>query len=293
MKLSEKQKGIIALVGLAACYAFMGVFTRYLALNLALFQQVYFRLASAFIIGVLIFYKQINYSKLKRLSIKEWLLLIFRAATYYLFGTILFNKAILMTKISTVSFISSIPYTAILGFILLREKITWKKTLYILLAFIGVVIISVKDYSSILIWGPGEILALLSAILCSLSIVLRRFQSKLLSNIEMTQVIIFLSFIMVFIGSFFMGEGIPKLTNFSLGVITAIFFGGLMNILIINLTNLGFEKIETSLAANILTLEMIFAVIFGFIFFKEISTVKELIGGLLILFSVIQMNKLE
>jgi len=293
MKLSDKQKGVLALVGLASGYAFMGVFTRYLALNLSLFQQVYFRLISAVMIGYIIFYKKINLKKFKKISVKEWALLTFRAFTYYLLGTILFNKAILITKISTVSFISSIPMTAILGFIILKEKITSKKILYILLSFIGVVIISVKDPSSILIWGNGEIIAFISAFFCSISIVFRRFQSKILSNIEMTQIIIFLAFIMVLIGSFLAGEGIPTKLSFTPGVILAIFLGGLFNVLIINFTNYGFEKIKTSIASNILTLEMFFAVIFGFLFYKEIPSTKELIGALLILLSVIQMNKLE
>jgi uncharacterized membrane protein len=38
---------------------------------------------------------------------------------------------------------------------------------------------------------------------------------------------------------------------------------------------------------------MLFAVILGFLFYKEIPTAKDLIGAVLILYGVIQMNKLE
>jgi len=64
-------------------------------------------------------------------------------------------------------------------------------------------------------------------------------------------------------------------------------------VLMIFFTNYGFEHVKTSIASNILTLEMFFAVLIGFLFFREIPSLKEIFGGVLILFSVIQMNKLE
>ncbi|MCX6068450.1 MAG: DMT family transporter, partial [Chloroflexi bacterium] len=177
--------------------------------------------------------------------------------------------------------------------LILREKINWKKIFYILLAFVGVVIISVKDISSIFTWGNGEILAFLSATLCSLSIVTRKWQSKILNNIEMTQILLFIAFLMVFFSSFIFGGAIPHNLNFAPGIIIAIVLGGLFNVVIINLTNFGFEKIQTSLASNILTLEMLFAVLFGLFIYREVPSAKEWLGGIFILLSVIQMNKLE
>jgi drug/metabolite transporter (DMT)-like permease len=47
------------------------------------------------------------------------------------------------------------------------------------------------------------------------------------------------------------------------------------------------------LASNILTLESVFALILAFIFYKELPTMKELIGGIIILGSVIGMNQLK
>ncbi len=58
-------------------------------------------------------------------------------------------------------------------------------------------------------------------------------------------------------------------------------------------TNYGFEQIKTSIASNILTLEMFFAVLIGLVIYQEVPSLKEIIGGVLILFSVIQMNRLE
>lgn len=292
MKLSDKQKGILALVGLAIVYASMGIFVRYLSLSFAFFQQIYLRLFTAVVIGFLIYNRSLNYQKLKKIKPEEWLLLIFRATTYYLLGLALYTKSILLTKISTVSFIGSIPMTAILGMLLYREKITYKKVAFLLLSFIGVVIISVKDFSSIFDWRLGELLALISVIFTSLSIVLRKNQSKLLSNNEMSQIIITIAFIMLFFTSFFAKESLP-LTGWNTGSMLIVIIAGLANTIMIFLTNYGFEKIQTVIAANILTLEMFFAVLIGLMFYREIPSLKEIFGGVLISFSVIQMNKLE
>ncbi len=292
MNLSNKQKGILALIGLAFTYASFGFFTRYLSISFGFFQQLYLRIFAGLVIGFLIFGKNFDFSKLKKITSGEWFLLIFRAVTYYLLGAAIFNKAILLTKISTVSFIASLPMVAILGFLILKEKVTVKKLLYITLSFMGVIIISVTSLSDIFVWGQGEVLALLSTIFASLSIVFRKYQTKLLNNVEITQIQLFIAFIFIFIASIFVKEGLP-VNNWNGNVFIIILLSGLANVLMIFFTNYGFEHVKTSIASNILTLEMFFAVLIGLLIYKEIPGFKETLGGALILFSVIQMNKLE
>ena len=291
MKLSNKQKGIMALIGLAFTYASFGFFTRYLSLSFGFFQQLYLRIFAGLIIGFLIFGKNFNFLKLKKITSNEWLLLIFRAAAYYLLGAALFNKAVLLTKISTVAFIGSIPMTAILGFIILREKTSLKKIIYLTLSFIGVIIISINSFSDFS-FGYGEIFALMSCFFAALSIVFRKYQTKLLNNVEITQIQLFTAFFFILIASILMKEGLP-INNWNINVFLIILLSGLANVLMIFFTNYGFEHIKTSIAANILTLEMFFAVLIGLLIYREIPNLKEIIGGALILFSVIQMNKLE
>lgn len=291
MNLTNKQKGILALVGLAFTYASFGFFTRYLSVNFGFFQQLYLRIFAGLIIGFLIFGKNFNFSKLKKITVKEWLLMIFRAAAYYLLGAALFNKAVLLTKISTVSFIGSLPMTAVLGFLILKEKATTQKIFYIVLSFIGVVIISINSFWDFS-FGQGEILALMSCIFASLSIVFRKYQTKLLNNVEITQIQLFFALIFILIASVLTREGLP-INNWNGSVFLIILLSGLANVLMMFFTNYGFDHIKTSVASNILTLEMFFAVLIGLIFYWEIPSLKETLGGILILFSVIQMNKIE
>src|SRR4030043_805068 len=191
---TDKEKGILSLVLLALVFASMGLFARYLSTGFLLFQQVYLRMLAALIVGYLVFRKQVNLSRFKKLTIKDWGIIFLRAVSYSLFGIILFTQAIIITKYSNVSFIGSLPMTAVLGFILLREKFSYKKLSLVLLAFAGVLIISVKDYSNITGWGKGEILTLISTVFFSLSYIARKWQSDVLNNKELTVVNFFVAF---------------------------------------------------------------------------------------------------
>ena len=134
-------------------------------------------------------------------------------------------------------------------------------------------------------------MAFISCFFVALSITFRRYQTKLLNNVEITQIMLSVAFISIFTASLLAKESL--LINWSVSSIVVILIAGLMNVLMIWFTNYGFENVKTSIAANILTLEMFFAVLIGLLLYREIPGTKELIGGVLILFSVIEMNKLE
>lgn len=289
---SDRDKGIISLILLAFVFASMGLFARYLATGFLLFQQVYLRMLAALIVGVVVFRKQIDFSKFRRVSSKDWAVIILRSVCYSLFGIILFTQAILVTKYANVSFIGALPMTAILGFILIGEKFTWKKAFYVLLAFIGVLLISVKDYSHLFDWGRGEMLTLISTVFFSVSYVARKWQSDLLNNKELTILNFLVAFIVVFQVSLFKGDGLP-LAGWNWTLLLAVIGAGAFNTMNVFLTNYGFQKVEAVLASNILTLESFFAIILGFIFYKEAPLLKDLFGGVVITFAVIAMNKLE
>ncbi len=289
---SEHQKGVLSLILLSLVFASMGLFARYLSTGFVLLQQVYLRVLAAFILGLIFFWKDLNFKKLKLISAKEWWLLIFRSATMYLFGVTLFTQAIILTKYSNVSFIGALPMVAVLGIVLLKEKITIKKLILIISAFVGVVLIAVRDYSNIFSWGNGELIALISTIAFALSYIGRKWHTNLLNNKEITILTFFISFIMIFVTSIVMGQGIPS-TGWNWGLFIAVLGAGLFNVINMLLTNFGFQKVEAILASNILTLESVFAIVLGFIFYKETPIAKELIGGFVITLSVLGMNKVE
>lgn len=288
---TDKEKGVLSLVLLALVFASMGLFARFLSTGFLLFQQVYLRMLAAFVVGYFVFRKQIDLSKFKRLQTKDWGIIALRAVSYSLFGIILFTQAIIITKYSNVSFISSLPMTAVLGFILLREKFSYKKLSLVLLAFVGVLLISLKDYTNVFDWGKGEVLTLISTVFFSLSYIARKWQSDLLNNKELTVINFLVAFLAVFTVSLFKGDGLP-VNGWHWGLLLAVIGSGIFNILNVFLTNYGFQKVEAVLASNLLTLEAFFAIILGFLFYQEAPLTKDFFGGLIIIASVIAMNKL-
>jgi len=288
----ERQKGIFALILLSFVFASMGLFARYLSTGFLLFQQVYLRMLAALIVGSFVFRNEIKIAHFKKLLIKDWLIILLRAVSYSLFGIILYTQAIILTKYSNVSFISSLPMTAVLGFVLLHEKCNVKKVALIILAFFGVLLISVKDYSHIFNWGAGELFALSSTVFFALSYIARKWQSDILNNKELTVINFFVAFLVVFIASIVKGDGLP-VTGWHWELFLVVIGAGIFNILNVYLTNYGLQKVEASLASNILNLETVFAIIFGFLIYKEMPILKELMGGVIITLGVIGMNKLE
>ena len=114
----------------------------------------------------------------------------------------------------------------------------------------------------------------------------------LLNNKEITTITFFIAGIAVLITSICAGEGLP-LNHWTLGLFTAVIGAGLFNVINLFLINYGFQKVEGILASNILTLESFFAIILGFLFYKELPGLKEIIGGVLIVGSVLLMNQLD
>ena len=292
INMDRRQKGIVSLVVLAFFFASMGIFARYMHTSFTLFQQIYLRVAAAFLLTIIFFHNKIDVKKIFRIPKKDWLIIIVRSLSMYVLGVSLFTYGIVNAKYSNVSFISALPLTSVLGFLLLKEKFTLEKAFYVLMAFVGVVVISVTVFTNLTSWGKGELTTLISVVFFSISYIARKWQSKILNNYEITTIIFLISMTVVFLISIFSGEAIP-VQEWNLWLLGVVIGAGLFNVGNLLLTNYGFERVEAVLAGNILTLESLFAVVVGFIFFRELPIVREFLGGILILANVIKMNKLK
>ncbi len=290
---SDKDKGVLSLILLAFIFASMGIFARYLNEEFTVLQQTYLRVFVAFVLGLIIFYKSIHFKKLKQITFKEWSVLIFRSITYYLIGVTFISEAFITATYSNATVISVLPITAVFGFIFLKEKITHAKIFYIILGFMGVILIAVKDYSHIFAWGHGEIFALFASIFFALSWIARRWHSNLLNNQEIAIIIFFISSILLFVTSLLFQEGLPSISSYTNFMILIIVIAALFNVANLFFTNYGFQKLQAVLAGNLLMLEVLFALLIGMAFYGEFPTLIEFLGGVLIVFSAYRMNKIN
>src|SRR5258708_3319353 len=289
---SKHAKGVVALIVLAFGFGVIAITARYLSSYYTLFQQLYLSVGLAFIVSLFIFPRSLSIKRLKKLPKRDWYVILFRVIIGYALAASLYRQALILTKISNVTFIQSIPFAGVFGWILFKEKFSFTKLLLLLVAYFGVVLIAVKDYSSLNSIGLGEIFSLISAALFALSYLSRKWQSDILTNMEITQVILLVGTVILLAISLLKGEGLPSF-SFNLLLFLSLFFTGLFNAINIFLINYGFRNVKAVLASNILTLESVFALILAIIFYQEFPNVKELIGGILILGSVIWMNRLR
>jgi len=292
MNLPKHSKGVLALILLAFGFGAIAITVRYLSDFYTLYQQLYLTIGAAFILSLFIFPKTLNLQRLKKIPSKDWGIMVFRIIVGYLIGASLYRTSLTLTKISNVTFIQSIPFGAIFGWLIFKEKFTLPKFLLVALAYVGVIIISIKDLSTPLSFGRGELLSLISSAAFSLSYVSRKWQSDYLNDKEISQILLFVGTLVLFMASFLRGEGLPQISWQAVALLS-IFLTGLFNAINIFLINFGFNNVKVVLASNILTLESIFALILAFIFYKELPTLRELFGGILIVGSVIQMNRLK
>ncbi|RJQ26807.1 DMT family transporter [Candidatus Parcubacteria bacterium] len=292
MLLKNNVKGVIALILLAFGFASVAIYTRYLSGYLSLSQQLYLTLGAAFILSLFIFPRSLSVFRLRKIPKKDLVIMLFRITLGYIIGASLYREAIVLTKISNVTFIQSIPFASVFGFILFKEKFTIDKLLLLIVAYIGVILISVKDYSSVFTVGTGELFSFISAALFSLSYLCRKWQSNFLNDKEITQILLFMSFVTFFVISLVNGEILPTV-SWQIGLFSVILLAGFFNVANNFLINFGFKNVKAVLAGNILTLEGIFALVLAFVFYQELPNLKEFIGGMLIIGSVIQMNRVE
>lgn len=289
---SELRKGILALILLSFIYSCMGIFVRGLGSEFGVFQQVYVRVLGAFLVGVLFFWKKIDFKKIVTISLQDWSVIALRAAAFA-FGVVFFTLAFLSedTSYSNATFIQVFPLLPIFGYVFLRERLTLVQILWILVGFVGVGCIAISDVTQLLHWGKGEVYALLCAIAFDISYVAQKFQSEYLNSQETVVLIFAIEGLLVLLGSFFFVEPALQLSHvlqplvlFNIGL------SSVFNVCNLLLINYGFKRVPVSVGGNILILETFFALIIGIFLYTELPTARELFGGLLIIASVYGIN---
>ncbi len=290
--MSGYSRGIGALVILSIAAASTGVISRYLILYFTVFQQLYLRCAVAFILVYIVFHKSIDLGKLKKISHKEWTLIIFRSTANLALGAVLWVKGATIAKLANVGFIDALPITAAISFLFSLEKFSYRKIFLLILSMVGVIIITVKDFSNLTSLGIGELLVLISGFFFAIRNISRRWHTKLLNDQEISLFMFFFGGLMLLFLSLLSRENINPMV-FQLFPAGLIVLGGLLMGINILLTNFGFNLVPAAVASNVVNLEIIFTIVFGFFFYGEVSNLKELLGGALIIISVVWLSRMK
>jgi drug/metabolite transporter (DMT)-like permease len=290
--MSEKQKGIIALVLVALAWGILPIFPRFLVQSFLLYQQLYLRIGAAFLFSCVFFYKKLTVQKIIHIPLTDVVLLVVRSACYWIIGAGAMTQALLSTSVSNVMFIQALPMTAILGILLLREQITWSTLLLVIASFIGVCIVSVNNVQGLFTFGFGELLSFISIVAFSVSLVARKWHTDFLSDKEISTYTLFIAGLFVYITSWIVGEGVP-VWNGDGKLLGIVFVSGLIIAGMNYFLMYGFKRVEAIIANPILSLETVLSILFAFLVFHETPNANAYIGGALILFSALAMHWLE
>ncbi len=171
-------------------------------------------------------------------------------------------------------------------FVFVFETIYFKKTLkrkhvaLLLLAFAGLVVTySNKSFSFENEDIIGMVAAVLSAITYAITVLMFKTESH---NYSKEQTIIYQNLV----GAFFFIPFlffIPDATLDQLGV--AVFYGFLIGIVVFKLFFYGLKYLEASTASSLMYLEVVSAIVLGYLILDEKLTLNTLIGGALIILS--------
>jgi len=283
--------GLIALVLVSAGFGLMPVLARYLGEGLGLFEQWYLRFAVGLMVAVIIFWQKIDLRKFLTLPAREWWILVFRFLVGQVIGLGLFTLASQKADAGIVSFMQVVPVIPLLGVILLRERFTARKAAITLIAFIGAAMVVVTDAHSLAHLNAGAVLSLVSALFYSAMLVTRKWHDDILNNQEITVAFMALSGLSAYVISLVSDHRwmIPA-SHWNIQFVLVVIGAGALSVAVNYCISYGFEHVSAIIAGNILSLEEIFGPLAGFIFYRQVLGNRELLGGAVILVSVMAMN---
>ena len=186
-------------------------------------------------------------------------------------------------QVVSITFASPI-FTTIFSIFLLSEKVGLYRWLAVLVGFIGIIVISEPGFSSMNIYYFYPIIFCLGLSYVAIAI-------KQLSVSEPVWLISFYFSISIMILSFFtipQGWLLPSIKDLFLLSLLGI-LGGLANLWLTQ----SYKFSDVSLVTPLKYLALVFAIIFGYLIWDEIPTLRTLIGSLLVIISSVIIFRRE
>ncbi|MCA9381325.1 DMT family transporter, partial [Candidatus Dojkabacteria bacterium] len=261
--MKEKYYGAVALLMGGFTYSTFPLLIRLLDITFSEFAQVAVRSFVAVLILVALLYRKrikIFIPKEKRLSVALF-------AISFPLAIFFFTFSALETKIANTVFslyIGSLSISFVVGLVVFREKITIKKILSLGLVFLGLMFFT---YPFNLTGIAGIILGILAGIFDGITNSLRKYIKDLPRNVILFYqylVGIILSLILILI---FKEEAIKETIGIE-SIFAGIVYGALL-VFIGNVTIYGFQKFDLNLGTILISSELVFSLILGFLFYLE------------------------
>ena len=173
-----------------------------------------------------------------------------------------------------------VVFTPLLASFFLKEKLTKAMWGYVFLAVVGLAILSVKGWSV----GIGEIFVLISAVLFAIHIILLGSWSKNFDAYALTVMQLIGCSLLASIPASIDGFVAPPDTQvWGVIIFTALFATAIAFVI----QTWSQARISTTKVAVILTMEVVFAALFSFMYGMEPFTLRLALGGTLVLIAML------
>jgi drug/metabolite transporter (DMT)-like permease len=186
-------------------------------------------------------------------------------------------------------------FMALLGWLLLKEKLGWMKSSGILLAFFGVLVVvskgDIASISPVRFGAPGDILIMISAVNWAVFSALSRRGLK--SHPASVMMFYVMSFGWLFTSLlFFAGDGVSEIGNLTVnGWLGVAFLGVFCSSLAYIAWYDALKALTTAETGVFLYIEPLVAVVVAFFVLGEAITPASLLGGAVIILGVWQVNR--
>ena len=276
---SERVKGVGAILASVFFSSLYGIFSRYIGLSFGVFSQNWIR--NLIVVLVLALYFIITKQKWKKFR-REDLVWLFGLLMLGWFQNILYFLVFNHLSIGTVYFLfyTTMIITGYLsGKILFGEKINIIKVIAIIMAITGLVLTYPVGLES------GKNIYIFMTLFVGAATTLWYVFSKKISDhyhsFQLVQIDAFTTFMTSFIGAIFIREAFPiSSSGFSW---LMVFLYAAAQIAGLFLAIYAFKKLEVQITSAIMPMELVFALVMGFILFKETLSVQSIIGALFII----------
>jgi drug/metabolite transporter (DMT)-like permease len=285
MRLSTKQKAIVALCIVALSYSLLGVAVRLMSTGFGPFTQVYLRIGLSFILTIIFFYKKIDFLKILKITKRDWLILIAMGTLGYGFAVDFVTLGLLHTKLLNAAVIASTtPFFVLLyTLIFFRKSFRLSLLFYLIISFYGVLIIATGSLIPALAgFGDGDLFVLVFAAFSGVYVLGRKLLSSFLNDAEIAVIVMFFAFLSSLTSAIIANEGLQLSGFFNATAMMGFVLGGVFNLTATTFQNFGFSKLNAVLGSQILLLQNVFSAIFGFLLYTELISQIEFIGAILV-----------
>ncbi|MEK7577285.1 MAG: DMT family transporter [Patescibacteria group bacterium] len=291
---STRTLAIGCLIIVAAAYSLLSVGSRLLAEGFMPMTQVYMRVALGTFILLVLLRNKLRWSKIISMPSRDLLILSSMGTIGFSIAVYFVTLGALNAKLVNVAIIfSSVPFFSYLyAYIFLKKPLNAKLIGLLALSLIGIVIVATKSFIPQLgAFGTGEWFTLLATATMAWFYVGRKLLSNHLNTSEITIIVMAIATITAVLFALTRGESFTLSAFTNPHVLLGLFIGGGMNALVNPIEIFAFDHLDAVTGSQILLLDTVFALLFGYLFYQELITFPEVIGGLIVISSVYLANK--